>query len=79
MPARPPADEVEAAIVAEAEANPTDGYRLVCAWVRRRLGAAGEPQARAARDARSSAAARSSVDGGRGSASSGPTSSSIWT
>ena len=37
-PARPPADEVEAAIVAEAEANPTDGYRLVTAWVRRRLG-----------------------------------------
>jgi putative transposase len=37
-PTRPPADELEAAIVAEAEANPTDGYRLVCAWVRRRLG-----------------------------------------
>jgi len=37
-PARPPADEVEAAIVAEAEANPTDGYRMVTAWVRRRLG-----------------------------------------
>ena len=37
-PSRPPADGVEAAIVAEAEANPTDGYRLVCAWVRRRLG-----------------------------------------
>ena len=37
-PTRPPSDEVEAAIVAEAEANPTDGYRLVCAWVRRRLG-----------------------------------------
>jgi len=37
-PARPPTDEVEAAIIAEAEANPTDGYRLVCAWVRRRLG-----------------------------------------
>jgi putative transposase len=35
---RPPACEVEAAIVAEAEANPTDGYRLVTAWVRRRLG-----------------------------------------
>ena len=39
-PARPPADAVEAAIVAEAEANPTDGYRLVTAWVRRRLGRA---------------------------------------
>ena len=37
-PARPAGDEVEAAIVAEAEANPTDGYRLVTAWVRRRLG-----------------------------------------
>ena len=37
-PARPPACEVEAAIVAEAEANPTDGYRMVCAWARRRLG-----------------------------------------
>src|SRR5215208_4617950 len=37
-PARPPAGEVEATIVAEAEANPTDGYRMVTAWVRRRLG-----------------------------------------
>jgi putative transposase len=37
-PDRPPTDEVEAAIVAEAQANPTDGYRLVTAWVRRRLG-----------------------------------------
>jgi putative transposase len=37
-PARPPADEVEATIVAIAEANPTDGYRMVTAWVRRRLG-----------------------------------------
>src|SRR4051812_36532036 len=35
---RPPACEVEAAIVEVAEANPTDGYRLVTAWVRRRLG-----------------------------------------
>jgi putative transposase len=35
---RRPVEEVEAAIVAEAEANPTDGYRLVAAWVRRRLG-----------------------------------------
>ena len=39
-PTKPPVDEVEAAIVAEAEANPTDGYRLVTAWVRRRLGRA---------------------------------------
>src|SRR5215217_5710217 len=37
-PDRQPADEVEAAIVVEAEAHPTDGYRLVTAWVRRRLG-----------------------------------------
>ncbi len=35
---RPPADEVEAAIVQVADANPTDGYRIVTAWVRRRLG-----------------------------------------
>ena len=37
-PTRPPADEVEAAIVEVAEANPTDGYRLVTAWASRRLG-----------------------------------------
>jgi putative transposase len=36
-PGRPPVDAVEAAIVAVAEANPTDGHRLVTAWVRRRL------------------------------------------
>ncbi|MGH3038373.1 MAG: transposase [Gaiellaceae bacterium] len=35
---RPPADPVEQAIVAEALANQTDGYRMVCAFVRRRLG-----------------------------------------
>jgi putative transposase len=35
---RPLAGEVEAAIVEVAEANPTDGYRIVCAWVRRKLG-----------------------------------------
>jgi putative transposase len=34
---RPPVDEVELAIVALAEANPTDGYRIVTAWVRRKL------------------------------------------
>jgi putative transposase len=39
-PAKPPVDEVEAIIVDVAEANPTDGYRMVCAWVRRRLGRA---------------------------------------
>lgn len=37
---RPPADPVEAAIVEEALANQTDGYRMVCAFVRRRLGIA---------------------------------------
>jgi putative transposase len=35
---RPPADPVEEAIVAEATANQTDGYRMVTAFVRRRLG-----------------------------------------
>ena len=35
---QPPADEVEAAIVEVAERNPTDGYRLVTAWVARKLG-----------------------------------------
>ena len=48
---RPPADAVEAAIVAEALANQTDGYRMICAFVRRTLGAAGQPQAGAAGDA----------------------------
>jgi putative transposase len=37
---RPPADLVEQAIVAEALANQTDGYRTVCAFIRRRLGVA---------------------------------------
>src|SRR5437762_7872023 len=37
---RPVTDRVEAAIVAEALANQTDGYRMVCAFVRRRLGVA---------------------------------------
>jgi putative transposase len=37
---RPPADPVEQAIVAEALANQTDGYRMICAFVRRRLGVA---------------------------------------
>jgi putative transposase len=37
---RPPVDEVELAIVALAERNPTDGYRLVTAWVCRQLGQA---------------------------------------
>jgi putative transposase len=37
---RPPADAVEQAIVEVAKANPTDGYRMVWALVRRRLGVA---------------------------------------
>jgi putative transposase len=37
---RPPAGTVEAAIVEEALANQTDGYRMICAFVRRRLGVA---------------------------------------
>jgi len=37
---RPLADPVEAAIVAEALANQTDGYRMVTAFVRRKLGLA---------------------------------------
>ncbi len=37
---RPPSGEVEEAIVEVAKANPTDGYRMVWALVRRRLGAA---------------------------------------
>ena len=37
---RRPVDDVEAAIVEVAEANPTDGYRLVTAWVQRKLGRA---------------------------------------
>ena len=37
---RAPADPVEAAIVAVALANQTDGYRMVTAFVRRRLGVA---------------------------------------
>jgi putative transposase len=37
---RPPTDPVEAAIVEEALANQTDGYRMVCAFVCRRLGVA---------------------------------------
>jgi putative transposase len=36
----PPADAVEAAIVEEAIANQTDGYRMVTAFVRRKLGVA---------------------------------------
>jgi hypothetical protein len=37
---RPPADRVERAIVEEATANQTGGYRMVTALVRRRLGVA---------------------------------------
>jgi putative transposase len=37
---RPATDPIEAAIVEEAMANQTDGYRMVTAFVRRRLGVA---------------------------------------
>jgi putative transposase len=37
---RPPTDEVGRAIVEVAEQNPTDGYRIVTAWVVRKLGRA---------------------------------------
>jgi putative transposase len=37
---RPAVDEVERAIVQVAEQNPTDGYRIVTAWVQRKLGRA---------------------------------------
>jgi putative transposase len=37
---RPPADPIDVAIVAEALANQTDGYRMICAFVRRKLGVA---------------------------------------
>jgi putative transposase len=37
-PRRAPADPVEAAIIAEAVANQTDGYRMVTAFVRQKLG-----------------------------------------
>jgi putative transposase len=82
--ARTPADEVEAAIVEVAEANPTDGYRLVTAWVRRRLGRRvnRERMLRVMRERRliQCAAARCRVGAGRGSsASSGPINSGIWT
>lgn len=35
---RPAACELEEAIVETAKANPTDGYRIATAWVRRKLG-----------------------------------------
>jgi putative transposase len=37
---RPPVDDVEAAIVQVAQVNPTDGYRMVWALTRRKLGIA---------------------------------------
>jgi putative transposase len=49
VPAKPPAvarrprpavDDIEQAIVEVCEANPTDGYRIVTAWVQRKLGRA---------------------------------------
>jgi putative transposase len=37
---RPTGEQIEAAIVAVATEHPTDGYRMVTAWARRRLGRA---------------------------------------
>src|SRR5215207_11427224 len=48
----PPVCEVDAAIVAVAKDNQTDGYRMVCALVSRKLGRAVNRKARPARDAR---------------------------
>jgi putative transposase len=39
-PQKPPADQIEQAIVDVATEHPTDGYRMVTAWARRRLGRA---------------------------------------
>jgi len=82
-PGRPPADEVEQAIVEVAMENPTDGYRLVTAWARRRLRRPVNRKRvlRVMRERRlTSAAGGSAVGAGRGSsASSGPTSSGTWT
>jgi len=80
---RPPVDAVERAVVAEALAHPTDGYRMVTAWARRRLG---QPVNRkkscalGASGAFCNAAGGWTDAGGRGSsASSGPTSSGTST
>jgi hypothetical protein len=54
-PRRPSVDEVERAIVEIAEQNPTDGYRIVTAWVTRNLGRAVNRKLGAARDARAQA------------------------
>ncbi len=40
---RPPVDDVESAIVRVAGENPTDGYRMVWALTRRKLGRAVNP------------------------------------
>lgn len=37
---RPAVDEVERTIIEVAEENPTDGYRILTAWVQRKLGRA---------------------------------------
>ena len=37
---RAPVDDIEQAIIEVAEQNPTDGYRIVTAWVQRKLGRA---------------------------------------
>ena len=66
-------DPVEQAIVEVAEANQTDGYRMVTALVRRKLGRRGQPQAGAAGDAGAEAdpAPPSARAAGSGPASSG--------
>ena len=80
---RPPACEVERAIVEVAEANPTDGYRLVTAWVRRKLGRAVNRKRvlRVMRERELIQRERTSRAGGvpGSSRSSGPGSSGIWT
>ena len=82
-PDRPPADRVEAVIVAVAEQNPTDGYRLVTAWVRRRLGQRVNRKRvlRVMRERRLIQRRRPLERRRRpgSSASSAPTSSGIWT
>ena len=48
---RPVTDPVDVAIVETAKSYPTDGYRMVCCFVRRPARCHYQPQARAARDA----------------------------
>ena len=81
--ARPPADDVEAAIIEIAEQNPTDGYRIVREWVVRKLGRQVNRKkvcASCASASSSSATIESPGAGGPGSSRcSGPVSSGTWT